>query len=90
MEWRTQCGGEGGKSPPPLPPFTRKERKGKGRKKEGKGEKKEGKGKEKGGQRGKGREKYNKIAENRENIRKFNKIRAFYMLVLRKIFATSW
>ena len=53
MEWRTQCGGEGGKSPPPLPPFTRKERKGKGRKKEGKGEKKEGKGKEKGGQRGK-------------------------------------
>ncbi len=35
----------------------------------------------------KGREKENKIAENRENIRKFNKIRAFYMLDFRKIFA---
>ena len=68
-------------------------KKGKGRKngkgkKEGKRWKKEGIKKE--DRVKKGREKENKIAQNRENIRKSNKIRAFFMLDFRKIFATSW
>ncbi len=48
------------------------------------------KGRKKEGREKKGREKENKLAENRENIRKFNKICPFYMLVFRKKFATIW
>ena len=54
-----------------------------------KGGRKKGKRKKKGAQREKGREKENKIAENRENLRKINIIRAFYLDVFQKKFRNN-